>query len=433
MTMDPYPITIQRPLEPAPRRGRLGLGQRRREADELPAAYAHQVLVYRVRGQYILDGGFDPAHEHVVDASHVSVVDMRRDVQVAVWMEIPSAEASEFSIHVTFVCTVTDPVAVVRGGLYEAETTLLGYLKRHHKIAELGLTYRIAEVNDVRRHVNAQVTAYTTLNPPIVPGISVTFGNVEVLTPEELAEFERTRRDLYHDHTLKSELQRFDYTREFDRRRNDQSLQQMDQEHEHNLEFKQSRQGNLIATEDQRGEWFRRNEELELLRRELAKTSESIGGDYRNVLYLAHLRGELTADEMAAQMKTEEIRREGIEQIRWEAERQDRREALAMEREDLIREHQLQREERLGNASITREDEQRTFDNSMQVLREFSQTGHLSMVNVQLDRLVQSLVDKTSGELTGGEARELAEAPDSGADAKAREEEDAEVREEDED
>lgn len=116
-----YPITGGGPLEPAPKRGFLGLGRRYRDGSEVPKADAHQVLVYRVDGDYLVDRGrLGSSDEQVVNATHVSVVDMRRSAQVVVELPIPSRDASDFMMRVTFACTVTDPLVVVREGINAA-------------------------------------------------------------------------------------------------------------------------------------------------------------------------------------------------------------------------------------------------------------------------------------------------------------------------
>ncbi|MCY1145783.1 hypothetical protein OWR29_47980, partial [Actinoplanes sp. Pm04-4] len=132
------------------------------------------------------------ADEQVVQATHVSLVDMRRDAPVVTRLEIPSRDQSTFEVLVTFTCTVTDPIAVVRGGV-NAEEALLGHLKAHNRIFELGLDYPLAEINEVRRLVSAQVKAYLTIRPPTVPGMSVAIKSVEITSPELIARYEQER------------------------------------------------------------------------------------------------------------------------------------------------------------------------------------------------------------------------------------------------
>ncbi|WP_425880301.1 hypothetical protein [Micromonospora sp. DT41] len=169
-------------------------GKKSRKLDELPRPAAHQSLVYLVGGDLIVDDGrMSTADEQIVNATNVSVVDMRRDALVVVRIDIPSLDASYFEVLVTFRCTVDDPVAVVGGGINASEV-LQGHLKAHHRIFELGLAYRIAEVNEVRRVVSAQVRAYLTHVPARVSGMQVRFANVEVSSPKELIDYEGCAR-----------------------------------------------------------------------------------------------------------------------------------------------------------------------------------------------------------------------------------------------
>ena len=118
-----YPIIKSGSLEPSPRRGLLGLGRRYRDGSEVPKADAHHVLVYRVNGDYLVDRGrLRLDDEQVLNATFVSVVDMRLGAPVVVEIPVPSRDASQFTMRVTFGCTVKDPLAVVRNGIEVADT-----------------------------------------------------------------------------------------------------------------------------------------------------------------------------------------------------------------------------------------------------------------------------------------------------------------------
>lgn len=180
----PYPVVVQRPLAQTRKRGPLGLLPRKREAHELPTVSAHEVMVYRVDGKYHLDTGQGRLSDQpVVEASHVSVVDLRRNTPVTVLLPIPSAEASEFTVEVTFVCTVTDPVEIVAEGLTDAGLALRAHLRKHRQIFELGLDHRLKDVNTVRRNASAQVFAYITERPLRLDGMTVELESVQVRTP----------------------------------------------------------------------------------------------------------------------------------------------------------------------------------------------------------------------------------------------------------
>ena len=118
-----YPIVQQRPLDPSKKRG--WLRGKARDATELPKPAAHHVLVFRVNGHYIVDNAERALNaEEVVEATHVSLVDMTRNAEIMVQLGIPSADAAEFTMQVTFTCTVTNPTVVVREGMTEAQTML---------------------------------------------------------------------------------------------------------------------------------------------------------------------------------------------------------------------------------------------------------------------------------------------------------------------
>jgi hypothetical protein len=265
----PYPISEQRPLDGPSRRKLLGMniGGRSRAGDELPRPSAHEVLVYRVGGQYRKDNGFGLSHEDVVQASHVSVVDMSRDRPVVVEFPIPSRDAEDFQVRATFLCTVTDEITVVREGI-DAESGLLGYVKSHHKVLHLGLGYPLAEINDVRVDVEAEITALATIRPPALPGMLIALASVEVATPAELAAFHQKVRGLKQTHTLDSLQQ--GYTQDLDQTRleydNEKAAAQ--QQHEQQLASKSLRHEQLLAVEghqhDQQLDRTRRQYENEM-------------------------------------------------------------------------------------------------------------------------------------------------------------------------
>ena len=69
-----YPIVAQYELGDPVGRGPLGLG-RRRDRDEIPRTRPHEVLIWRVGNQYVMDQRELRAHDNtVVRASSVSVV-----------------------------------------------------------------------------------------------------------------------------------------------------------------------------------------------------------------------------------------------------------------------------------------------------------------------------------------------------------------------
>ena len=243
--MTDYPIISQRALPKASRRGLMGLVPPRREANELPLPNAHEAVVYKTAGAYIVDDGRSrTSDEHVVNATNITVVDMREDAPVTVTATIPSAGAAEFTIQVTFLCTVRKPEEVVEAGLHDLASSLTHYLIRYQKLFHLGEDYQLSQVTAVRHNVTSEVKAYFNVRSPQFRGLQVKLGNVQVMTPDELrtkqreAELKRLltsgQQQLEHDLAeQKAELEetrrRHEETFELERRRHAQDLAQMQQ------------------------------------------------------------------------------------------------------------------------------------------------------------------------------------------------------------
>jgi hypothetical protein len=386
------------------------MGRQRRTADELLRPNAHEVLVYRVDGRYVLDSDrLRGADDQVVGATHVSVVDTSRNRPVRVEFSIPSSDADKFAVYVTFVCTVNDAVAVVRGGV-EAQTVLWGYLRSHNKIFELGLPYSLSDVNEVRRVVNAQITAYTTIKPPTVLGMTVALASVEVGTPEFLANLEESRRDQHSQYLLAEQQQGYDQRRKFNQVRFDHVVALTEEEHEEVLAARRQRHEHAIATNQQQQDQFLAAEANEFARRELARNLELIGDSPRQALNAAYAAGQITATELAQQLEALAGREQSIaerlaereretarQQMEWD--RVERRELRAEAREDrlLTREDEQRRtQERRSDAwrekEWAREDKRGLLEVKIDLLKTAASQGHLDMVNLGLDRLYAEVV-----------------------------------------
>jgi hypothetical protein len=124
--------------------------------------------------------------DHIVNATSVSVVDMREDAPVTVEVSIPSASVLEFVIRVTFLCTVTKPQEVVQAGVMSMTDQLRQYLVQHQPLFSLGEEYQLTQINTVQRNARAEVASYVSIRPPRFRGMNVKLGNVEILTPETL-------------------------------------------------------------------------------------------------------------------------------------------------------------------------------------------------------------------------------------------------------
>ncbi|MBY8852899.1 hypothetical protein K7G98_33575, partial [Saccharothrix sp. MB29] len=191
---------------------------------------------------------------------------MTTDAEVVVELVLPSRDASHFTVRVTFLCTVDDPVAVVRTGGHDARAMLSGYLKGHQRIFELGLDFGLEDINDIRRKLNAQIRAYATLSPPEFAGMAATLASVEVMTPEQVAKLEEALREAKQNHVVKAT-----------RLTNEQRLG--DLEHIH----RQTR-------EAQEGEHSRSldSAQRDHARQELRRAAEVVVSDPISVLSLAH-------------------------------------------------------------------------------------------------------------------------------------------------
>jgi hypothetical protein len=182
----PYPIVAQYELDDPERRGPLGLVKRRKD---IPKIKPHEVLVWRVGGRYIVDRRELRAHDDtVLRASSVSVVSVRPDTEVGVSFTIDSQDAAEFTVKVTFICSVLDPVVVVRDGQVNAADALIAYLRGYQDLFNLGLEHPIREINKLRTEMAIQVRSFMTLRPPKIPGMAITSATVQIQTPAVLAD-----------------------------------------------------------------------------------------------------------------------------------------------------------------------------------------------------------------------------------------------------
>jgi hypothetical protein len=238
--MTNYPLIDQRSLPKASRRGLIGLAPPRREASELPLPNAHEVVVYKTAGTYVVDDGRSrTTDDHVVNATNITVVDMREDAPVTVQTTIPSAGAAEFVVQVTFLCTVRRPEEVVEAGLHDVTDALTHYLIRHQRLFHLGEDYHLDQVTAVRHNVASEVKAYFSGRPARLRGLEVKLGNIQVMTPDELRTKQRERE---LEGLLTSEQQEMEHRLaqqkaefEEERRRNAEAFELERRRHEKNL------------------------------------------------------------------------------------------------------------------------------------------------------------------------------------------------------
>ncbi|MGW8528303.1 MULTISPECIES: hypothetical protein [Nocardiopsidaceae] len=312
-----YPVVEERALGAPARQGFLNLRGRRREASELPQPAAHQVRVYRSGGAFHVDrGGLALDDNRVVEADHVSLVDVGHDVAVVVVLSIPSAEDDEFEVRTTFACTVIDPVTVVSEGRGDADRFLTGYMRRYDKLPQIAQNLRLADINDVRELVWSHVKAFIDLSPPEVRGMRIEYVGTEVLTPNSLRETRGTWRTTRHE----------------------QEVEVARTEHDHLMKEKVTNHTRTI----------------------MAGLSEAVQNDTINAVMLALAEGRIDPTEVAHRITAERERALTREWEREEAERQERQ-----------RQGEWERDLALRRETWAREDEHRR----MQVRSQLAQTA----------------------------------------------------------
>ncbi|WP_329788948.1 hypothetical protein V1227_31750 [Lentzea sp. DG1S-22] len=382
------------------------------------------MLVFRVDGEYVPDSGrLGLRDDQIIRASHVSLVDMSREAPVMVAVTIQSGEASVFTVHVTFTCTVNDPVVVVRDGV-DAATVLHSYLMSHQRLFELGLTRKMSDINMVVRDVSAQVRAYFEIRPIIVPGMTIRLAGVEVLTPQELIEFQATVRDREREHVLALNRQahttRLAYESERDgqklegvRRRHlneveleqrdhDRTVQVDDQRHRHDLETVDRLHGYRIKAADERHELDLEGQRRQFGRDQFERDLELINGDTRNALLYALATGSLDQKELVNELRAEADRESALQDTRQARDREY--ELLMQDRERDFQRLQLEedrynreatRAERLRRETADREDERRRFDANVQLVQTLAARGFLDTQNLPVEKILADVLDMT--------------------------------------
>ncbi|MEU5436136.1 hypothetical protein AB0G73_22545 [Streptomyces sp. NPDC020719] len=171
---------------------------RRRRREDVPPLPPGAVYVFRVGGNYrtFPEGMvFDPCHPDVLDASSVSLVDTRARL-VDVERPLPSvSEADNFTMRASFTCQVTDPTVIARQGVIDVTVPLRAYLMGDGDLPRVSAGHRVEEINAVRTEAGHRMTAYSTIVPPRVAGMSVEFVTAEVHASDDLRDWEQTLRD----------------------------------------------------------------------------------------------------------------------------------------------------------------------------------------------------------------------------------------------
>ncbi|MGW7330771.1 hypothetical protein ACWGIU_19670 [Streptomyces sp. NPDC054840] len=388
-----YPLVEERVLAPAPRTGRRFWNQPTRSHDELPRVSAHQVLVYRTGDQYLTDHGVrGPGDETVLNAGSVTVVDCRTAVPVTVGTDVPSAETDGFTVQVAFHCTVTDPVAVVREGVVDVESRLLGYLRALPGLTDVTQEWPLEAGKEVSRRLTSRLISYLEMEPPRIAGLSVGDPYLTVLTPQEFADQQRRadeeRREREHDRVkeaVRRERALMEHEREKERERMDAERKALEMRHQQELDDLRRSYTQRTDAEDQHYTHSLKRKDNEFERIEAIKDLEDFGTDPANTDVLAQRRGEIGYSELAErQRESDRVRHErkreeedrhwesaerrrnaDREDLRytWEREdrhrevdRQDHRAVLDAAREDQREERAADRDDKLRQRADQRED-----------------------------------------------------------------------------
>jgi hypothetical protein len=346
MTM--YPIISQRSLPKANRRGPMGLVSPRRAAGELPLPNPHEAVVYKTAGSYVVDDGRSrTSDDHVVNATNISVVDMRQDAPVTVTATIPSAGAAEFVVQVTFLCTVKKPEEVVESGLADIASALTNYLIQYQPLFRLGEDYQLDQIAAVRHNVASEIKAYVNVRQARFRGLEVKLGNVQVMTPDELRTKQRegelegllTSDQQQREHRLAQQKADLEEARlrneeefELERRRHEQRLAQMRQQRTQMEEDFQRQLAEQKLTHEQAV----RTSSFQHAAAEAATLKDALGGsDDEQATIFAGAIGGRSIPETVDSMNAERERRREQEaedaRRRAEWERDDKREHTRMD------------------------------------------------------------------------------------------------------
>lgn len=382
--MSNYPIIEQRSLPKAQRGAPWGIGPRSRTARDIPLPNAHEAVVYKSSGGYVIDDGRSRLDDdHVRNATNITVVDMRVKAPVLAQLTIPAGGGAEFTVQVTFQCTVRRPEVVVEAGLHDLEGSLTQYLKQHQPLYHIGERAELSDVNEVRRDVNAAVRAYVALRPPDYRGMDVEVGSVEVLTPEDYADFEQQRlknrregqltsEEQRQKHLLEQENEQLLHLRNAERQQfgqqlsaqasvNKQALDEMQQRYEdtlarmrqqtsHDIQSKQVRHDQTIEADSLHHQYQLRSDAIDGAIDGAQRLAAAIGADRSELSGLIPTAaGELSMTEAHDRLSADREHRRQVaadEQLRRETwKRDDERQTRAWDRSDKRLQWESERED----------------------------------------------------------------------------------------
>jgi len=280
----------------------------------------------------------------------------------------------------------------------------------------------MSEINTVIRDVSAQVRAYFEIRPITVPGMIVRLAGVEVLTPQELVEFQEKVRVDEREHVLALKRQEHTHRLAFESERDDQTLDEVrrrhrnavelgqrdhdrsvltdDQLHRHALEATDRRHGRAIEADDDRHQRLLAGGRRQFARDQFELDLELIDGDTRKALLYAVVTGKLDQRELANELRLEADRENQLKDSRQTRDREY--ELLRLERDldyeriqrdedrhnrDVLRTERLRREE------AEREDERRRFDANVRLVETLAARGFLDTHNLPVEKILADVLD----------------------------------------
>jgi hypothetical protein len=192
-TADPYPVLAEQALgRPGRRRWRYW-----RDPETLPAVPPGAVLVFRMESDAEV---FENTHlsgyeEAVLDATSVSVVQMRpRSVPAEVLLTTRN-QALDIAVQVTFTVQVVDAVAIAAQGLTDLPALLTHLLHQDAKLVSFQDRFDADDIVAARRAVTAFALATYAQSPPQIRGLRLSHPRVEVTTPDAVRTHAATLQD----------------------------------------------------------------------------------------------------------------------------------------------------------------------------------------------------------------------------------------------
>jgi hypothetical protein len=340
-------------------------------------------------------------------ASSYCVVDLSPFQPVPVELRMPSSGIHDFTLRVTFLCTVTDAVRVVEAAPGDMRRALNDYLSGCSGLVRVGMSSGVNDAAQVEDAALTKLNEHIIVKPLALPGIRIELGAVEVLTPDDVREEERRaekeRRDREaarerEEEQAKSQLQIEELQRKLEESRIDnQRLLELKQRELDDLKREGERKK---EQSERRFSWLMKRDAAEEQRqidhdqrafelRETQMVHEALD-DTRKVEALAHVQGQLNATEQLARLDQEaESKREREREDRerkWAADDAARDWELEKVRDDRARE----REERQRQ----RELDDRAAAAQIEVLRILADHGQADQIS--LTEVVERMIDNIS-------------------------------------